>query len=245
MTAKSPRRTRRKPERQDRKSVINRLLESNLIQRLSYEDYRAKVRGVYAGPRGAFLATCSMLSLHAPLGERLFRERKFDLRGSRQILDVGSGAGQIARHLVKYADSGAQITCIDLSPEMLRRGRQRMKSRRPVYLAADLSQLPFADESFDCITCGYVLEHLPDPRHGLAELSRVMVPGGRMLLLTTEESFGGAWTSYIWHCRTYNRQELLRVCRDLGLYPRQELWFTRMHRFLRAGGICVELEKRR
>ena len=120
-----------------------------------------------------------------------------------------------------------------------------MKSRRPTFLAADLSQLPFADHSFDCVTCGYVLEHLPDPRSGLAELSRVMTPGGRMLLLTTEESFGGAWTSYIWHCRTYNRDELLRVCRDLGLYPSQELWFTRMHRFLRAGGICVELVKRR
>jgi ubiquinone/menaquinone biosynthesis C-methylase UbiE len=244
MTTKSPRlHGRRKLNRRQQKNVINRLLESNLIQRLSYEDYRAKVRGVYAGPRGAFLATCSMLSLHAPLGERLFRERKFDLRGARQILDVGSGAGQIARHLLKYADSDSQITCIDLSTEMLRRGRQRMKSRRPVYLAADLSQLPFADASFDCVTCGYVLEHLPDPRLGLAELSRVMRPGGRMLLLTTEESFGGAWTSYIWHCRTYNREELLRICRDLGLYPRQELWFTRMHKLLRAGGICVELEK--
>jgi ubiquinone/menaquinone biosynthesis C-methylase UbiE len=246
MTTKTPRLVKmRSATRRDGKSVINRLLESNLIQRLSYEDYRAKVRGVYAGPRGAFLATCSMLSLHAPLGERLFRERKFDLRGARNILDVGSGAGQIARHLLKYSDRAAQITCLDLSPEMLRRARQRMKSRRPTYLAADLSQLPFADESFDCVTCGYVLEHLPDPRCGLAEMSRVMVPGGRMLLLTTEENFGGAWTSYIWHCRTYNRSEILRVCQDLGLFPRQELWFTRMHKLLRAGGICVELEKRR
>jgi len=245
MTAKSTRfKGRRTADRRPRKSVFNRLLESNLIQRLSYEDYRAKVRGVYAGPRGAFLATCSMLSLHVPLGERLFRERRFDLRGARQILDVGSGAGQIAQHLLKYADRGAGITCFDLSPEMLKRARKRMKSSRPMFLAADLSQLPFADQSFDCITCGYVLEHLPDPRAGLAELARVMVPGGRMLLLTTEENFGGAWTSYIWHCRTYNREELLRVCRELGLYPRQELWFTRMHKLLRAGGICVELEKR-
>jgi ubiquinone/menaquinone biosynthesis C-methylase UbiE len=245
MTAKSPRvLRRRKSEPGKKKPVFYRFLESDLIRRLSYEEYRLKVRGVYAGPRGAFLATCSMLSLHAPLGERLFRERKFDLRGARRILDVGSGAGQIAKHLLKYADRDAEITCLDLSPEMLRRGRQRMKSFRPVYLAADLSQLPFADRSFDCVTCGYVLEHLPDPRAGLAELSRVMVSGGRMLLLTTEESFGGAWTSYIWHCRTYNRDELLRVCRELGLFPRQELWFTRMHKLLRAGGICVELEKR-
>jgi ubiquinone/menaquinone biosynthesis C-methylase UbiE len=247
MTTKSPRpRSWRKSRKADRKkrSVFNRLLESDLIRRLDYQDYRAKVRHVYAGPRGALLATCSMLSLHVPLGARLFRERKFDLTGRKSLLDVGSGAGQIARHLLRYADRDAAITCFDLSPEMLRRARQRLKSERPNYLAADLSQLPFADASFDCVTCGYVLEHLPDPRDGLRELARVMMPGGRMLLLTTEENFGGAWTSYIWHCRTYNRTELLRACSELGLVLRQELWFTRMHKLLRAGGICVELEKR-
>jgi len=230
-------------DKPNKKNIVNRLLESTLIGKMSYQEYRTKVRNVYDGPKGALLATCSMLSLHAPLGERLFREKKFDLAGCKSILDVGSGAGQIAKHLLKYADSDAQITCFDLSAEMLRRARQRMKSTRPTYLAADLSQLPFADNSFDCITCGYVLEHLPDPRLGLAELARVLVPGGRMLLLTTEDNFGGAWTSYMWYCRTYNRQDLLRTCHDVGLHIRQELWFTKMHKLLRAGGICVELVK--
>ncbi len=233
----------RKSDRPRKQSVINRLLESNLIRRMSEDEYRNKVRNVYDGPKGAILATCSLLSLHAPLGERLFRERKFELRGAKQILDVGSGAGQIAKHLLKYADRDAQITCTDLSPEMLRRARQRMKSPRPVFSAADLSRLPFADNSFDCVTCGYVLEHLPDPRDGLREMARVLVKGGRMLLLTTEDNFGGAWTSYMWYCRTYNRQELLKICADVGLRPNQELWFTPMHKLLRAGGICVELHK--
>jgi SAM-dependent methyltransferase len=114
----------------------------------------------------------------------------------------------------------------------------------PGHIAADLARLPFADDSFDCITCGYVLEHLPDARTGLAELARVMAPGGRMLLLTTEDNFSGAWTSRVWCCRTYNRQELYRTCEELGLELKQELWYTRMHRLLRAGGICVELKKR-
>jgi ubiquinone/menaquinone biosynthesis C-methylase UbiE len=231
------------PPRRRRKSVINRLLEDKLIQRVSFDEYRAKVRDVYAGPKGAILATCSVLSLHKPLGERLFRERKFDLRGCREILDVGSGAGQLAGHLIKYSDPQAQLTCFDLSPEMLCRARKLLRSNRPRYLVADLSRLPFPAESFDCVTCGYVLEHLPDARTGLQELARVMVPGGKMLLLTTEDSFGGAWTSRIWCCRTYNRQELLRTCRELGLMPNKELWFTQVHKLFRAGGICVELVK--
>ena len=64
----------------------------------------------------------------------------------------------------------------------------------------------FAAASFDCVTCGYVLEHLPLAKVGLAELSRVISPGGRMLLLTSEDTFSGAMTSRVWCCRTYNRR---------------------------------------
>ena len=239
-----PRPKRKKAGAPRRKKTILKLLENDLISRVSYEQYREKVRDVYGGPQGALLATASLLSLHIHLGDRLLRERKFDLRGAKHILDVGSGAGQIAKHLLKYSDPGAQITCIDLSRQMLRRARTRLKSGVPSFVAADLSALPFADASFDGVTCGYVLEHLPDPRKGLAELARVMQPGGRMFLLTTEDNFSGAWTSRLWCCRTYNRQELMRLCESLGLVWKNELWFTRVHRAIRAGGICVEIEKR-
>ena len=65
-----------------------------------------------------------------------------------------------------------------------------------------------------------------------------------MFLLTTEDNFGGAWTSRLWYCRTYNRQELHRVCESLGLVWKNEIWFTKMHRVMRAGGICVEIVRR-
>lgn len=234
---RSPRTGRGQP------TLLQRIIENRLIDRVSDDEYRRKIRDVYGGPQGAVLAVCSMLSLHEPLGDRMLRERKFDLRGMRDILDVGSGAGQIARHLLKYADRDAHITCFDLSLPMLRRARQRLKGRSPRFIAADLTRMPFADESFDCVTCGYVLEHVPDPRRGLNEISRVLRPGGRMLLLTTEDNFSGAWTSRFWRCRTYNRRELMNICGELGLRWKQEIWFTRMHKVFRAGGICVEIEK--
>ena len=189
------------------------------------------------------MATCSLLSGHIALGDRLLRVRRFDLRGARQILDVGSGAGQIAKHVLKYADRDARLTCFDLSLEMMRRARNRLKSASPQHLVADLTRLPFADGAFDCVTCGYVLEHLPDAKSGLSELARVMRPGAKMLLLTTEDNFSGAWTSRFWFCRTYNRQELFRTCQGLGLRWNKELWFSRMHKMLKAGGICVEIVK--
>jgi len=227
-----------------KKKAINGLLENKLIRRVSYDQYRGKVQQVYGGPKGAILAKCSRISGHLALGERLLKKRHFDLAGCQNILDVGSGAGQIVGHLLKYADPAARITGIDISTPMLQRARKRLKSDRPEFVTADLAHLPFADETFDCVTCGYVLEHLPEAKTGLSELSRVMKPGGRMLLFTTEDNFGGAWTSRVWCCRTYNRKELIETCRELQLHVVQELWFTKVHKMLRAGGICVELEKR-
>ena len=236
-------RKRARQESGERQNVLNRILEHRLIKEVSYEQYRDKVRGVYDGPQGAILATCSMLSLHTTLGDRMFRERHFDLSNAHNILDVGSGAGQIVKHVLKYADTRADVTCFDLSHEMLRRARNRLKDDRPRFVVADLASLPFDDNTFDTVTCGYVLEHLPDPRDGLAELARVMIPGAQMLLLTTEDNFSGAWTSRLWCCRTYNRDELRRTCTELGLRWDKELWFTKMHKVFRAGGICVRLVK--
>lgn len=224
-------------------AALKRFIESDLISRVSDEEYRKKVRKVYGGPQGALLSTASMLSLHIPLGERLFRKRKFDLRGMRSILDVGSGAGQIAQHLLKYADAQSEIYCTDLSQPMLERARVRLKSSRPRFVTADIVHLPFEDNAFDGVTCGYVLEHLADPRPGLAELARVMKPGGRMLLLVTEDSVAGAWTSRLWCCRTHNRREIMQICQEVGIPCKQELWYTKMHAAMRAGGICLELQK--
>ncbi len=257
-----PRKSKTKrPNIQKKLKPVNRLIESDLIRDVNFDTYRSEVRKVYAGPKGALLATASMLSLHTSLSERWLRKRMFDVTSAKKILDVGSGAGQIAMHMLKYASHDAEITCCDLSHQMLRRARnrlvakarslQRVGHRREVaaglphvqHVVADISVLPFADDSFDCITCGYVLEHLPNARLGLRELSRVLQPGGRLLLLTTEDNFGGAWTSRLWRCRTYNREELQRVSQELGLKWKKELWFSPLHKRVRAGGICVEIEK--
>ena len=232
-----------RPQSRKRRKVLHRLVEDRMIERVSYQEYSQKVRKVYDGPRGAALNFSSMISGHLAQIERFLKERRFDLQGVQNILDVGSGAGQVARNLLKYADAEAEITCTDISSEMLRRARTRLKSDRPNYVACDLSRLPFADGSFDCVTCGYVMEYLPDARPGLAELSRVLRPGGRMLLLATEDTFAGAWNSRLWSCRTYNRRELLATCEEIGLVCRQQLWVSPIHKLFRAGGICVELQR--
>ena len=104
-------------------------------------------------------------------------------------------------------------------------------------------KMPFADDSFDCVTCGWVLEHLPDPKPGLADVARVLKPGGSALILATEDTLTGAVVSRTWKCRTYNRKELEAACDEVGLPWNRQLWFTRFHRFFKMGGILVEAIK--
>src|SRR3989304_3854726 len=117
-------------------TAFKRFVEDDTIRRVSQDEYRAKVMDVYGGPQGAMLAPASMVSLHLPLTERLFRSRKFDRGGMKSILDVGSGAGQLAQHVIKYGDADAEVTCIDLSQPMLRRAPHRLKGGGPALVVA-------------------------------------------------------------------------------------------------------------
>lgn len=189
------------------------------------------------------MALGSVVSLHEPLIGRVLSSKKFDVAQFHNVLDIGSGAGQILGHLLKHTPQGTRLVGCDLSHQMLRRARTRLKNGRAKYVTADMTQLPFRDNSFDCITCGWVIEHLPDPKPGLAEMRRVLMPGGSLLLLATEDTFSGAVTSRTWKCRTYNRQELREACEAVGLPWKSQLWFTPVHRFFKMGGILVEASK--
>ncbi|MFQ5731974.1 MAG: class I SAM-dependent methyltransferase [Planctomycetaceae bacterium] len=222
---------------------LRRFVEFKGIARISLNKYRNDVRKLYDGPAGAVLAFGSLISLHEPLVGRMFRAGKFDITRYRKILDVGSGAGQILRHLIKRTAPEARLIGFDLSHGMLRRARRSLKSRRPCYVAGDMMRMPFADESFDCVTAGWVLEHLPDPRPGLCEVARVLKPGGSALILATEDTLSGAVVSRTWKCRTYNRGELQSACEESGLPWAEQFWFTRLHRFFKMGGILVSAKK--
>lgn len=236
---KTPRPNGKRP----RKRGLRRFVEFQDIRRISFQQYRNRVRQLYDGPAGAVLALGSLVSLHEPLVGHMLRTRRFDVAGFQSVLDVGSGAGQILGHLLKATCPTARLVACDLSPRMLRRARKRVRSGRPQYVAADLVQLPWRDASFDCVTCGWVLEHFPDPKPGLHEMWRVLKPQGRLLLLATEDTFSGAVVSRAWKCRTYNRADLQRACEEVGLTWHEQLWLTRVHRFFRMGGILVEAKK--
>jgi SAM-dependent methyltransferase len=222
---------------------LNAAIESSEPRRRPFLDYRRFVQNHYDGLPGALTAVTGFLTGHEALAGRLIRPGAFDVRGRKRILDAACGNGRYSRFLLRHADPDAKLTTFDLSPKMLERARNRLKSERVTHAVADLTRLPYADASFDAIVCGWVLEHLPDPRPGLRELARVLAPGGRLLLLSTEDTFTGALCSRLWHCRTYNREALRQACAECGLTWEREMWFSNAHRLLRLGGIIVELRR--
>src|SRR5215471_9181806 len=98
------------------------------------------------------------------------------------VLDAGAGDGATAQLLAPHARS---ITCIDVSETLIDAARVRLAGHANVRCeTADLHALPFADASFDQVLLLNVLTHLRAPVRAIAELARVLRPGGRLALVT-------------------------------------------------------------
>ena len=99
----------------------------------------------------------------------------------RELLEVGCGAGQAS---VLLAVAGFEVTAVDLSrPALARAVRAGGASGATTHLACSVTALPFADASFDVVSAQEVLEHLPQPVRALAEMARVVRPGGCLILM--------------------------------------------------------------
>src|SRR5262249_42686668 len=136
--------------------------------------YRRFIQRHYDGLPGALTAVTGWITGHEALAGKLINPQGFDVRGCKRILASGCRNGRYSWFLLRQADPDARITAFDLSQQMLRRARQRLNSERVAHLSADLTKLPFADATFDAIVCGWVLEHLADPKPGLLSLARVL-----------------------------------------------------------------------
>jgi ubiquinone/menaquinone biosynthesis C-methylase UbiE len=93
------------------------------------------------------------------------------------LLDAGCGTGR------RLHDCGAtSMVGVDLSPEMLEAGRVMVPDAKLRLLTGDVRALPLPDATFDIVWCRLVVGHLPDCGPAYAELGRVVVPGGRVIV---------------------------------------------------------------
>jgi demethylmenaquinone methyltransferase / 2-methoxy-6-polyprenyl-1,4-benzoquinol methylase len=117
-------------------------------------------------------------------------------RDRGHVLDVATGTGLVAAELVRR---DFRVTGVDQSPEMLARARERFGDRVEL-VEASAESLPFADGSFDHLTFTYLLRYVADPAGTLAELARVVRPGGVVASLefgVPEGIARPAWELYV------------------------------------------------
>jgi 2-polyprenyl-6-hydroxyphenyl methylase / 3-demethylubiquinone-9 3-methyltransferase len=92
-----------------------------------------------------------------------------------RVLDVGCGAGFLSNHLAR---EGFEVTGIDASQASIDVAARHDETRKARYLLGDAMRLPFADASFDVVCAMDFLEHVEEPAAVVAEVSRVLKPGG-------------------------------------------------------------------
>ncbi|MGI8794943.1 MAG: methyltransferase domain-containing protein [Acidimicrobiales bacterium] len=101
------------------------------------------------------------------------------LAGARRVLDVGTGEGQVARLAAAMPSPPAVV--VGLDPTWAQITMARSRGGGPCYLRAGAAVLPFADASFDVAIACLVFEHIDDVDAAIAEVGRVLEPGGRFL----------------------------------------------------------------
>jgi ubiquinone/menaquinone biosynthesis C-methylase UbiE len=101
------------------------------------------------------------------------------LRGEERALDVGTGAGELA---IALAPLVASVVGLDIVPEMLEQGRSRAPANVEL-VEGDATALPFGPDEFDLVCSARTLHHVARPELVLAEMNRVLRPGGTMLVV--------------------------------------------------------------
>jgi demethylmenaquinone methyltransferase / 2-methoxy-6-polyprenyl-1,4-benzoquinol methylase len=106
---------------------------------------------------------------------RRFLVSRIDAGPGDRVLDVATGTGMVARELVRQ--KRCTVVGVDESPEMLAQARDRASAKIEL-VEASAESLPFADGEFDALTFTYLMRYVADPAATLAELARVVKPGG-------------------------------------------------------------------
>ncbi len=118
------------------------------------------------------------------------RYELLNLHPGDHVLDVGCGLGGDARELALLVAPRGSVAAIDSSAAMIAQARKRSRKfgKAVKFSIGDAHELEFADDSFAACWSERVLQHLSDPAHAIAEMVRVIKPGGRVVLFEPDHS---------------------------------------------------------
>jgi demethylmenaquinone methyltransferase/2-methoxy-6-polyprenyl-1,4-benzoquinol methylase len=155
------------------------------FEKVATDDKARRVGGVFDSVAGRYDLMNDLMSAGLHRVWKTFTIRQADVRPGMRVLDIAGGTGDLALRFARQVGPTGQVWLTDINASMLREGRSRLLDAGVLIpiVQCDAEALPFANDYFDVITVAFGLRNMTRKERALAEMRRVLRPGGRLLVL--------------------------------------------------------------
>jgi demethylmenaquinone methyltransferase/2-methoxy-6-polyprenyl-1,4-benzoquinol methylase len=160
-----------------------------------------RVRGVFDSVANRYDLMNDLMSAGLHRAWKRFAVEVSGVRAGQHVLDLAGGTGDLARRFAQRVGPSGLVVHTDVNNEMLRIGRDRLIDTGLFLptLQCNAEALPFRDRSFDCVAIGFGLRNVTRKETALAEMRRVLVPGGVALVLEFSRVAPPLTRAYDWY----------------------------------------------
>lgn len=160
-----------------------------------------KVRGVFDSVASKYDVMNDLMSMGLHRVWKAYTVSVANLRPGDRVLDLAGGTGDLARLFAKAAGASGRVVLTDINHAMLAEGRDKLiDTGTPLPVAqCDAEALPFPDRSFDVVSIGFGLRNVTHKENALAEMRRILVPGGVALVLEFSKVAAPLAPAYDWY----------------------------------------------
>ncbi|HNW79424.1 MAG TPA: bifunctional demethylmenaquinone methyltransferase/2-methoxy-6-polyprenyl-1,4-benzoquinol methylase UbiE [Candidatus Competibacteraceae bacterium] len=156
-------------------------------QTVAASEKARKVAGVFDSVAGKYDLMNDLMSLGVHRLWKRFAVSVSGVRAGERVLDLAGGTGDLSSRLLSRVGPKGLVVLSDINASMLGEGRKRLIDEGAIgniaYAQIDAEQLPFRNNSFDCITIGFGLRNVTRKEQALAAMYRALKPGGRVIIL--------------------------------------------------------------
>ncbi len=156
-------------------------------QKVATAEKARKVAGVFDSVAGKYDLMNDLMSLGVHRIWKRFAVSVSGVRLGERVLDLAGGTGDLTSRLLPLVGPKGLVVLSDINARMLGEGRKRLIDKgvagNVAYAQLDAEQLPFPDQTFDCITIGFGLRNVTRKERALADMYRALKPGGRAIIL--------------------------------------------------------------
>ena len=155
------------------------------FQSVDEQDKATRVRGVFDSVASRYDVMNDLMSMGLHRAWKAYTVAVAAVREGDRVLDIAGGTGDLARAFAKRVGPRGVVLHTDINEAMLRQGRDRLLDEGLVLptTICDAEALPFATGSFDLVSVAFGLRNMTHKERALAEMGRVLRPGGRLLVL--------------------------------------------------------------